>query len=510
MDLNAVAQSLYDVMKKLNSTATTVVGLDCLWMRSVPYENSEDVIIQEYTLLNVECPKAIKVTTTNTGYNPGNFQVDMFGLNYEAPLEINIDIDSWQAVFGNNIMPQKDDIVYVKMLNKLFEVKTSTIIYGIAEKPTGYKCQLAKYSPTQSRKESQDLQDTIKDMTVSQQDLFGEHISNEIADIVDPNEFGLNTTTSKDMFKTFDIDSIHEEDIIINSNIIANSYYQFVNSNSNVEYNASASFEQGTYWIFSSVFRLNEKESNIFDNIELELYNKNSDSWLFVLRTYSTLEVGQSVSIKRGKGLQVNAKIASKIKDYYLAEISVADCLRCNKKLKEWYTKKGWQISNLNPSFNLITGKDSSEKTILSYDISDNQCKILIGKRTYTIQIPNKEVDLTKWCYVNICLGSNSLIFNIKSSKQILENNVVWADDYYTKSIEDVYVKELDVNGFSINDSKKNIDICNIRLFETKKPITEKQLEMDSNVQKIRNASKTIITDMPNIHNKMNYIGITK
>lgn len=510
MDLNAVAQSLYNVMKQLNNVATSVVGLDCLWMRCVPYENSEDVIIQEYTLLNVDCPKAIKVTTTNSGYNPGNFQIDMFGLNYEAPLEINIDIDTWQSVYGNDLMPQKDDIVYIKMLNKLYEVQSATIIYGIAEKPTGYKCQLVKYNPKQSRKESEDLQETIKDMTVSQQDLFGEHISNEVADIVDPVEFGLHNTTIKDPFKSFDIDAIKEGDIIINSNIIANSYYSFINSSVDVVYNANAEYDNSMFWIYSCVFRLNENEQGAFDNVEIELYNKNQDSWLFVLRTYATLEVGQNISLKRGKSMSINAKVASHIKDYYLIEISVADCLRNNKKLKDWYTKKGWRISEVNPTFNLLTGKNDKDKVILSFDVNNNQCLVSLNSYNYTLQIPNKIVDVTKWCYLNICFGGSQMIFNIKSSKSILENNIVWNDDYYKQAINISSINDLNVNEFSIDNANKNIDLCNIRLYETETPISEKQLELDSNSQNVRNASKTIIVDMPNIHNKMNYISITK
>lgn len=508
MDLNAVAQSLYNVMLQLNSTATSVVGLDCLWMRAVPYENSEDVIIQEYTLLNVDCPKSIRVTTTNSGYNPGNFQVDLFGLNYEANFEINIDLNTWQSVYGTDLMPQKDDIVFVKMLNKLYEVATATIIYGIAEKPTGYKCQLIKYNPKQSRRESEDLQDTINDMTVSQQDLFGETISNEVADIVDPIDFGFNNTTIKDEFKSFDIDSIKEEDIIINSNLVSNSYYQFNNSSMNVVYNAQAVFDGSEYWIFSSIFRLNENEQNAFANVEIELYNKNKDSWLFVLRTYSQLEIGQNICLKRGKSMQINAKVSSKVKNYYLIEISVGDCLRNNKKLKDWYTKKGWKISDVNPTFNLLTCKNSKDDIISSFDVEDGMCRITINNHVYTIQIPSKNVDLTKWCYINICFNSSSLIFNIKSSKNILENNIVWGD-FYTKTIN-ISNTEMDVAEFSVVNPNANIDLCNIRLYETESSITAKQLELDSNSQNVRNASKIIITDMPNIHNKMNYISISK
>jgi len=48
--------------------ATSIVGIDCSWCRLLPYDNGEDVIVQEYTLHQYECPKSIKLILTNTAY----------------------------------------------------------------------------------------------------------------------------------------------------------------------------------------------------------------------------------------------------------------------------------------------------------------------------------------------------------------------------------------------------------------------------------------------------------
>jgi len=42
--------------------------MDCIWSRLLPQENGEDVIVQEYTLHSYDCPKTLKVVTTNTSY----------------------------------------------------------------------------------------------------------------------------------------------------------------------------------------------------------------------------------------------------------------------------------------------------------------------------------------------------------------------------------------------------------------------------------------------------------
>ena len=79
LNLQDMAASAYNIINMLNTEASNLVGLDALWCRATPEINSEDIILQEYTLTNigVECPKIIKVLVTDSNYNPGNFTVDL-------------------------------------------------------------------------------------------------------------------------------------------------------------------------------------------------------------------------------------------------------------------------------------------------------------------------------------------------------------------------------------------------------------------------------------------------
>jgi hypothetical protein len=82
---------------EIQNAAAEMVGTSTLWARATPVENSEDVVLQEYTLSHVglECPKPITVIIANPDYNPGNFIIDEFGLNYESNLELHITINDW-------------------------------------------------------------------------------------------------------------------------------------------------------------------------------------------------------------------------------------------------------------------------------------------------------------------------------------------------------------------------------------------------------------------------------
>lgn len=107
LNIQEMAQNAYQIITTLQQSATEMVGLDALWCRTTPVLNSEDIILAEYTLtqIGLECPKMIKVLTTNTDYNPGNFNIDMFGISYDAPLELHITIETWETVFGKDSMP---------------------------------------------------------------------------------------------------------------------------------------------------------------------------------------------------------------------------------------------------------------------------------------------------------------------------------------------------------------------------------------------------------------------
>jgi hypothetical protein len=115
IDINKIIASAYNTLMEIQNAATETVGTECLWARATPVINSEDVVLQEYTLTNIglECPKPINVIVNNGDYNAGNYTIDLFGLNYEQPLEISINITDWQKIYGKDTQPQKDDIVCV-------------------------------------------------------------------------------------------------------------------------------------------------------------------------------------------------------------------------------------------------------------------------------------------------------------------------------------------------------------------------------------------------------------
>ena len=92
ININEMAQSAYNIIQNLQQQAVATVGLDIMYFRATPHQNSEDaVIFQEYTLYNVEdCGHQMKIIMTDTSYSLGDYNVGLFGIEYQPIPEASL------------------------------------------------------------------------------------------------------------------------------------------------------------------------------------------------------------------------------------------------------------------------------------------------------------------------------------------------------------------------------------------------------------------------------------
>jgi hypothetical protein len=104
---------------------------------------------------------------------------------------------------------------------------------------------MAKYNPTASRRETEEFRESIEDLTVTQEELFGDVISQEVADNNATVETGYPTTTYVDPTKEFDINSIAVEQVFGRElNLISNAYYKFATADRNIKYHSDLIYER--------------------------------------------------------------------------------------------------------------------------------------------------------------------------------------------------------------------------------------------------------------------------
>ena len=504
IDLNQTLMSFVEMYKQLNQTASEIGGIDTHWMRAIPHENSEDVIFHEYTLHDVECPKVVRVVATNSSYNPGNFNIDYFGINYEAPLEIVIDTKTWTSVYGEDCMPQQHDIVYFDPLNCLYEVASSTIEYGFASQETGFKVQLTKFNPRANVRLNPGVEDTINDLTVSEQELFGEQISRDIADIVDEEETSqmLNTSEpNQDKFKTVDLESINIKDIDTKDNTVARSYYDLRYMEKSIIYNNGDVVQKSSrkpYRFFSCWFNLcptTEPKEMQIDSLEYEKgkYYLNGDI------VGKNLKDGTEIKINRGAFLHLNAIVNKTAtlggKERYLVTFNNSEFRDMTKKVTNW--NQNLTVSTTEPSdiHSMLLGRTEGECNFNISLVGDSVLLIKFGNKMKKVGIA--PIPRGEWCAICLNLGEQSdMCLFTKNSKQelILTQKAEMGDLSNDFNVGEFYIPQSDTF------------LTNIRLYQSKGHVEENIMEKDINSQLARNNSDAVIIDNAAVPNKSPYI----
>ena len=194
--------SAVNTYNSLNYTVNNSLGMDTRWFRAVPQQRSKDVILQEYTLYCVEeLGKCVKVMLNGGNFSSDDYNYGLMGLEYEVPLEIQIDKKYWEDNMGFGTAPQKKDIVYMIMPNKLYQIESSYLKRGFMQQETTWIINLRKYMPEASRREGDLLKETIDQYVVSEEEIFGLDISANVAKLVDDKQFSPLNTTEKDKYK---------------------------------------------------------------------------------------------------------------------------------------------------------------------------------------------------------------------------------------------------------------------------------------------------------------------
>lgn len=188
------------VAAAINAAAAKAAGVDVMWFRATPDKRNQDVIFQTYTLWGVsDCPLEFKAVYTDTSYDDAAITYNIMGLEYAVPLCLEIALNTWnEATKFDGTLPQKGDIVFIPISNKLMEVVSMTPVKAIGAQITSFKVNCSAYKPSRARIVGEDLNKSISDNTTSLRKAFGTEIDMTMANIVDDKELSLFSSTERD------------------------------------------------------------------------------------------------------------------------------------------------------------------------------------------------------------------------------------------------------------------------------------------------------------------------
>lgn len=491
--------SILEMYQNMNQLVSSMIGLSVKWFRALPVKSQQDVIFMTYNLSNVEeCPLDINIVLQDGAYNDSQYTYDMMGLEYEVPLEIQIDKFVWANAAGPETMPQRGDIVYIPISNKLYEVVSSTIIRGFMEQETGYRVNLTKYKPTVSRREGEALRETIDNYTVSVDELFGKQIDDTIKNLTDDKQTSPYNTTSEDKYKKIStsIDIINKN-VEMNGHIVIKSFYNLnTESNIAVKYlNISDIIHKEDTRFFNCWLNI---PTNIKNEVQIESLTEDSKDLIntyFILKYTGKLKlnINDYITISRGN-IILYAKVISIEKEIKIAIDNI--CLfKIKSVLPNWNTLSGFKIKKDNP-INLITGyfKNYNIVEINLYSQKYIEIKYLDQRIIESINLLENNI----WNNISINIGENS---NIK---------IYTYKDSLTKNYENDFIispENIIVDSYYIKPSNSymsNIRLYNIGCYE------DNIIEEDIISYFTKNASNGIILDNANIEFNAEYFGLQK
>ena len=467
---------------RLNESVNSLIGMEVRWFRAVPQQRSQDVIFQEYTLSNVEDePLCLKVVLPEGNFPDSRYNYDIMGLEYQVPLEIHIDKIYWESFAGFGTAPQKKDVVYFAVPNKLYQVESSYLLRGFMEQETTWKCNLIKYMPEASRREGIALQETVDKYTVSEAKIFGEAIQSDIDKITNDKQMSPFNTTERDKYKTLDSKlQIINAPINIFGTIVAESYYDLNTSDVQdaVIYDAGDLIKISSDRCLTTWTKIVPEATKEYEIISI-IVDSSASIPLNYKVTFSTpnkgFEIGDTFVISRSGALNFYATLVddtSVRNNTYDITIDKTVVKHLVSIKSNWTTAKGYKMKVQEPVSLIdgVNGKDYGVKV----DIYANQyVKMIYGDQEYISVSTDKLLD-NKWYAYVINIGNTWNQYNM----YIWEQSATDTGDKLKKTFYDTVdfePEETIVDYYSINKSPSYI--TNIRLYtstmEEEKQINE-------------------------------------
>jgi len=354
--------------RELAYTINQMFGHDVMYARAVPMAIGRDVTLHEWTLYDVDDPLCIKVLVPNNEFPDNKILFNPMGLDFEMPFEVQIVKEYYEQLFGIGTGPQKRDIIYFPLTNRIYEIESSYLWKDIMQKEVYWKIALQKYQPKSNRYEPQDLREMFDTITHDTTEQFGEEVQLEATQITDPQQYDPKIGSDY-----YDPTRLNFNDSIVitqlklsnYTNILSESQYDLRsvysaaagnNQPTAIEYRANVSFNAGDDRSLNMWFKeLKPSTAVRLDNIRgylsLGTAGPETTPLTFTIAPRRNYAVGSYVKIARFNGLALYGEIASvtEISSGYVYTINIKN--EIVNYLSIYYTS--WASSSTNTGYTL-------------------------------------------------------------------------------------------------------------------------------------------------------------
>lgn len=97
-------------------------GIPIYYFRLNPNQGSKDITFKEYTLMEVDPPKQIKLMVQDGQMPSSKPEFNDFGLDWQTDWETEIGKTMFATAFGQNAQPMEGDFIYIPMMKRMWQV----------------------------------------------------------------------------------------------------------------------------------------------------------------------------------------------------------------------------------------------------------------------------------------------------------------------------------------------------------------------------------------------------
>ena len=132
---------------QIAETVACMFGVPIYYFKLSPNQGSKDITFKEYTLMDVEAVKQIKLIIKDGQMPSSKPEFAEFGLDWQSDWETEISKGMFATAFGVNAQPLEGDLVYIPMMKRMwmvsgsYEEKNDSLMWN----STTFRVTLVKY-----------------------------------------------------------------------------------------------------------------------------------------------------------------------------------------------------------------------------------------------------------------------------------------------------------------------------------------------------------------------------
>jgi hypothetical protein len=396
-----------ELQRKLSYNINKIFGHVGAYIRVTPQMRSLDVILKEYGIYHSSKDyKCVKILVPQNQFPDSKINFNPFNIDYQEPFLVHIDKRYFESFFGKGIGPQKRDIIYLPIANRLYEVASSTLQRDFMYKDLYYIVSLVKYADKANVIKDENLLSELDELSNSTAELFDDALNQEIKKITNEQQFTVSTRRSDKVRDYIDPDLLIEERDLLNYHTLISHYRYDLSANPTdnngdiktmVDYLVPVEWGVGVERALTCWFLLKNPTTIIRSVTQIEEYDL---QYIITTNADCGARVNDIVTFtKPNSDFSLYGRVIEKISNVKIRIVITQQAKQyVDSTFPDWVFYAGIQVRRNYPKVFIDGINDNKGFKLENYE--GKYFVATIGTTTYNFVLPNKLVNDTWYCLV--------------------------------------------------------------------------------------------------------------